>query len=64
MFGGEKVYKNFFNQEKYVELFSFDEVNHHFGLDREKGGNKRFVLSNSTVKKKVDSVIRLKRNHA
>jgi len=36
LFGGTKVYKNFFDQEKYVEFFSQTELVQHFGLTREK----------------------------
>jgi len=36
LFGGTKVYKNFFDQEKYVEFFSHTELVQHFGLTREK----------------------------
>eukprot|EP00092_Neocalanus_flemingeri_P018656 GFUD01020202.1.p1 GENE.GFUD01020202.1~~GFUD01020202.1.p1 ORF type:complete len:1186 (-),score=434.58 GFUD01020202.1:127-3684(-) len=36
LFGGTKVYKNFFDQEKYVEFFSQTELVQHFGLNREK----------------------------
>jgi len=36
LFGGTKVYKNFFDQEKYVEFFSHTELIQHFGLTREK----------------------------
>ena len=36
LFGGTRVYKNFFNQEKYVEFFSGAELVSHFGLTRDK----------------------------
>ena len=36
LFGGTRVYKNFFNQEKYVEYFTATEVVAHFGLTRDK----------------------------
>ena len=36
LFGGTRVYKNFFNQEKYVEYFTNTEVVSHFGLTRDK----------------------------
>ena len=36
LFGGERVYKNFFNQEKFVEFFSSTELIQHFGMTREK----------------------------
>lgn len=36
LFGGIKVYKNFFNQDKHVECFGAAEIQQHFGLDREK----------------------------
>jgi DNA excision repair protein ERCC-5 len=36
LFGGRRVYKNFFNQEKFVEMFKNEEISHHFGLNREK----------------------------
>ena len=31
LFGGCKTYKNFFNQNKHVELFSYDRIVSHFG---------------------------------
>lgn len=36
LFGGTRVYKNFFDQEKYVEFFSHTDLIQHFGLNREK----------------------------
>merc|ERR1719319_1352440 len=36
LFGGQNVYKNFFNQDKHVECFGAEEIQQHFGLDREK----------------------------
>lgn len=36
LFGGTRVYKNFFDQEKYVEFFSHTDLVQHFGLTREK----------------------------
>jgi len=36
LFGGTRVYKNFFDQEKYVEFFSHTDLVQHFGLNREK----------------------------
>ena len=36
LFGGTRVYRNFFNQEKYVEFFSAPELLTHFGLTRDK----------------------------
>ena len=36
LFGGCRVYKNFFDQEKYVEQFSETELVEHLGLTREK----------------------------
>ncbi|XP_059159565.1 DNA excision repair protein ERCC-5-like [Physella acuta] len=35
LFGGRRMYKNFFNQSKHVELFTFDNIHKHFGLGRE-----------------------------
>ncbi|KAK0061017.1 DNA repair protein complementing XP-G cells [Biomphalaria pfeifferi] len=35
LFGGRKMYKNFFNQSKYVEMYSLDNIRNHFGLSRE-----------------------------
>ncbi|CAL1527851.1 unnamed protein product, partial [Lymnaea stagnalis] len=35
LFGGRRMYKNFFNQSKHVELFTFDSIYNHFGLNRE-----------------------------
>ena len=40
LFGGSRVYKNFFDQEKYVEFFNGTEIVTHFGLNRDKLGNK------------------------
>ena len=34
LFGGTKVYKNFFDQEKYVEYYSNTDLVQHFGLTR------------------------------
>lgn len=36
VFGGQRVYKNFFNQDKHCEAFSAADVAKHFGLSREK----------------------------
>ena len=36
MFGGQKVYKNFFNQEKQCEKFHAEDLSKLFGLSREK----------------------------
>merc|ERR1719394_1092573 len=36
IFGGSRVYKNFFDQEKYVEFFNGNELITHFGLTRDK----------------------------
>ena len=36
LFGGSRVYKNFFNQEKYVEYYNGAELVSHFGLTRDK----------------------------
>lgn len=36
LFGSKHVYKNFFNQSQHVELFKLPNVQHKFGLDREK----------------------------
>ncbi|XP_029652484.1 DNA repair protein complementing XP-G cells homolog isoform X1 [Octopus sinensis] len=36
LFGGQRVYKNFFNQNKQVELFTMADVNNVLGLEREK----------------------------
>ena len=45
LFGGSRVYKNFFDQEKYVEFFNGTEIVTHFGLKRDKLGKKvRFVI--------------------
>ena len=38
LFGGSRVYKNFFDQEKYVEFFNGNELITHFGLTRDKLG--------------------------
>lgn len=35
LFGGRTVYKNFFNQSKYVMEFKEENVKHHFKLTRE-----------------------------
>lgn len=34
LFGGQKVYKNMFNQKHYVECYFIDEINHKVGLDQ------------------------------
>ena len=31
LFGGCRMYKNFFNQNKHVEFFSYDRIVNHFG---------------------------------
>ncbi|XP_054720176.1 DNA excision repair protein ERCC-5 homolog [Uloborus diversus] len=36
LFGGKRVYKNFFTQQKFVEFYKDKEVFSHFGLTREK----------------------------
>ena len=36
VFGGQRTYKNFFNQDKHCEFFSAADVAKHFGLSREK----------------------------
>jgi 5'-3' exonuclease len=36
VFGGQKIYKNFFNQDRHCESFTATEVAKHFGLSREK----------------------------
>ncbi|GFT54144.1 DNA repair protein complementing XP-G cells homolog, partial [Nephila pilipes] len=36
LFGGKKVYKNFFTQQKYVEFYKDHEIFTHFGLSRKK----------------------------
>lgn len=36
LFGGQKVYKNMFNQKQYVECYFIDEINHKVGLDQKK----------------------------
>ncbi|KAK4310651.1 hypothetical protein Pmani_017797 [Petrolisthes manimaculis] len=36
LFGGTKVYKNFFNQNKHVEFFKVDNITTNIGLDRNK----------------------------
>ncbi|KAL1490381.1 hypothetical protein ABEB36_013090 [Hypothenemus hampei] len=35
LFGGRTVYKNFFNQNKYVKEFKAESIEHHFKLTRE-----------------------------
>ncbi|KAH9512801.1 DNA repair protein [Bulinus truncatus] len=35
LFGGRRMYKNFFNQSKYVEMYSLDNIHNHFGLSRD-----------------------------
>lgn len=35
LFGGRTVYKNFFNQSKYVMEYRSENINHHFKLTRE-----------------------------
>ena len=35
-FGGQRIYKNFFNQDKHCEVFSSADIGKHFGLSREK----------------------------
>lgn len=34
LFGGQKVYKNMFNQKQYVECYFIDEISHKVGLDQ------------------------------
>uniref|UniRef100_T1JMN9 XPG-I domain-containing protein n=1 Tax=Strigamia maritima TaxID=126957 RepID=T1JMN9_STRMM len=34
LFGGERVYRNFFNQSKFVEFFKSSDIREHFNLDR------------------------------
>jgi DNA excision repair protein ERCC-5 len=36
LFGGQKVYRHFFNQQKYCELFTLDEVEEKLGLERDR----------------------------
>ena len=36
VFGGQRIYKNFFNQDKHCEVFSAADIAKHFGLSREK----------------------------
>ncbi|XP_067669415.1 DNA excision repair protein ERCC-5-like [Haliotis asinina] len=36
LFGGQRVYKHFFNQKKSVEFYNFSGIQAKFGLDREK----------------------------
>ncbi|GFT47290.1 DNA repair protein complementing XP-G cells homolog [Trichonephila clavipes] len=36
LFGGKRVYKNFFTQQKYVEFYKDHEIFTHFGLSRKK----------------------------
>ncbi|XP_064455092.1 DNA excision repair protein ERCC-5 homolog [Ornithodoros turicata] len=36
LFGGTSVYKHFFQREKFVEHFSYNDILRHFGLDRQK----------------------------
>ena len=36
VFGGQRIYKNFFNQDKHCEVFSAADISKHFGLSREK----------------------------
>ncbi len=36
VFGGQRVYKNFFNQDRHCEYFSAADVAKHFGLSRDK----------------------------
>jgi len=36
LFGGRRVYKNIFNQNKYAELYTLENINHTLFLDREK----------------------------
>ncbi|XP_071519701.1 DNA excision repair protein ERCC-5 [Panulirus ornatus] len=36
LFGGTRVYKNFFNQTKHVEFFKIENIRGNFGLDRQK----------------------------
>ncbi|GFS17107.1 DNA repair protein complementing XP-G cells-like protein [Elysia marginata] len=35
LFGGQRLYKNFFNQSKHVELYTMDNIHNHFSLSRE-----------------------------
>ncbi|XP_050394306.1 DNA excision repair protein ERCC-5 [Patella vulgata] len=35
LFGGQRVYKNFFNQNRHVELYTKAMIDSHFGLSRE-----------------------------
>ncbi|BFZ00205.1 hypothetical protein BsWGS_03244 [Bradybaena similaris] len=34
LFGGRRMYKNFFNQSKHVELYTYDSIYSHFGINR------------------------------
>ncbi|CAG8493563.1 14833_t:CDS:2 [Funneliformis mosseae] len=36
LFGGTRVYKNMFNQQKYVELYLLQDLEQHMGINREK----------------------------
>ncbi|XP_067127785.1 DNA excision repair protein ERCC-5 homolog [Centruroides vittatus] len=36
LFGGQKVYKNFFVQKKHVEFFRHNDIKSHFNMDRDK----------------------------
>ncbi|GFN74040.1 endonuclease-reverse transcriptase [Plakobranchus ocellatus] len=35
LFGGHRMYKNFFNQSKHVELYTMDNIHNHFSLSRQ-----------------------------
>ncbi|XP_070799142.1 DNA excision repair protein ERCC-5 [Pituophis catenifer annectens] len=44
LFGGRHVYKNFFNQSKYVEYYQFVDFQNQLGLDRNKLINLAYLL--------------------
>ncbi|XP_057687187.1 DNA excision repair protein ERCC-5 homolog [Corythoichthys intestinalis] len=44
LFGGRHVYKNFFNQNKYVEHYQYSDLQNQLGLDRNKLINLAYLL--------------------
>ncbi|KAF3832785.1 hypothetical protein F7725_026450 [Dissostichus mawsoni] len=44
LFGGRHVYRNFFNQDKYVEHFQYSDLQNQLGLDRTKLINLAYLL--------------------
>ncbi|KAF8771146.1 DNA excision repair protein ERCC-5-like [Argiope bruennichi] len=55
LFGGKRVYKNFFTQQKYVEFYKDHEIFTHFGLSRKKLINFA-ILTGSDYTEGIDGV--------